>query len=198
MKLCALSLWFSSLRLSTLVLFPAISAHRNCSLSVAGTWGFRPSQKCWMFLRLGSVCFRFSCWWCGESLRACFILHRGGLWEEGVKADAPSTVCFALCIDVCDITQWPVYIRSVSLWKVIWIKLYMCLQLKAHENIASLVFKKWVPCKESVIFECLWCQVWKPLPCLSICIHWCYFCPSGRGWQHSHSGVRKPPPGASA
>ncbi len=140
------SLWFSSLRLSALVLFPEISAHRKCSLSVTGTWGFRPSQnhlvslnvsvfpessrqwwRCWMFLRLGSVCFCFSCWWCWESLRACFILHRGGLWEEGVKAD---------------ITQSPVYIRSVLLWKVIWIKLHMCLQSKAH-HLYIFIFISW-------------------------------------------------------
>lgn len=70
-------------------------------------------------------------WWCGESLRAelhvgaWYVLHKEGLWEEGVKADAPSSVCFALCINFCDITQSPVYIRSVSLQKVEWIKLHV-------------------------------------------------------------------------
>ncbi len=43
--MCHHSLLFSSLRLSTVVLFPAISAHRKCSLSVAGTRDFGPSQN---------------------------------------------------------------------------------------------------------------------------------------------------------
>lgn len=93
MKVC---LWFSSLRLTTLVLFPEISALRKCSLTVIGTPGqklkslYYFEHQCISRLQSTACCllFCFSFWWCGESLRAerhvgtWYVLHKGGGCES--------------------------------------------------------------------------------------------------------------------